>query len=246
MVEHRVAAGEHRHAQVVLDRQRADREYQRDARDVAHVEALDADVRQQEEQRAARGACERVQLLAEDERHDVDADVAQHAAEHGRYHPEEDRAPPRAVAVDDRLLHADHHEDRYRDRVEDEPRYLAADEAPSEQPDRHDRDARRREVERVGQPERLHLHEHVAQRAAADGGDYADDARAEPVEALCAGQAHARHRPRERSYEFERPYEDVYSVCHVRHCGFLLRPLVAVYYSIKLDDGSCKPRGNMR
>ena len=110
MVEDRFLPGEDRDAPVVLDREGAYREDERNARYVARDEVFDADVRQHEVERTARRARHCVQLLAEDEGHFVDADVADDAAEDSRDDAEEDRAPPRPVAVHDRLLDADHHE----------------------------------------------------------------------------------------------------------------------------------------
>ena len=98
-------------AEVILDRERADYEDDCNAGDVADVDALDADEWQQEVEHAARGAGESVELLAEDERHFVDADVAQYAAGNRR-DDAEDYCAPRLVAVQYRLVKPDHHEER--------------------------------------------------------------------------------------------------------------------------------------
>ena len=96
---------------MVLDCERADYEDDCNTCDVADVDALDAGKRQQEVEHAARGAGERIELLAKDKRHFVDADVAQYAACHRRHNAEDYRAP-RVVAVQYRLVEPDHHEER--------------------------------------------------------------------------------------------------------------------------------------
>ena len=217
VVEGGAVAGEDGDAEVVLDRERADYEDEREPRDVADVDALDADERQQEVEHSARGAGERVELLAEDERHFVDADVAQDAASYRRHHAEDYRAP-RLVAVQYRLVEPDHHEERNGDCVEDKPRDLSADEAPPEEPNRDYRERRHDDVGRIGHPERLDAEQHVSQRPAAGGGDEADHARTEPVEALYACEPHARDRARKGADELEHAHEDVdfiRKVCHV-------------------------------
>ena len=135
VVEGGAASGEDGDAKTVLDRERADYEDERKTCDVADVDALDTNERQEEVEYTARGAGERVELLAEDERNFVDADVAQYAACHRRHYAE-DYCAPRLVAVQYRLVEPDHHEERNRDRVEYEPCDLSADEAPPEEPDR--------------------------------------------------------------------------------------------------------------
>ena len=127
-------AGEDGDAETVLDCERADHEDDCNAGDVADVDALDANERQEKVEYSSRGAGERVEFLAEDERHFVDANVAQDAACDRRHHAEDYRAPW-LVAVQYRLVESDHHEERDRNRVEDEPRDLPADEAPPEEPD---------------------------------------------------------------------------------------------------------------
>ena len=209
---------------MVLDCECADYEDDCNTCDVADVDALDAGKWQQEVEHAARRACERVEFLAEDERHFVDTDVAQYASGNRRHYAEYYRAP-RLIAVQYRLVEPDHHEERNRDRVEYEPCDLPADEAPPEEPDRDYRERGHDDVGRIGHPEGLDAQQHVAQRSAACRGDEADYACAEPVEALYACETNARDRARKGADELEHAHEDfdfVRKVCH----GVLRRQIV--------------------
>ena len=144
-MERRSVSGKDRYAKVVFDRKRANDEYEHNADDVADVEALHADKGKKEIEQPSGGTCARIKLLAEDERHFVDADVAHDAAENRRHHAQDDCAP-RLITVENRLVQANDHEKGDGDGVEEKPGDLSADEPPSEQAYRNNRQRRRRQI----------------------------------------------------------------------------------------------------
>ena len=137
---------------------------------------------------AAGDAGHGVDLLAKDEGHLVDEDVADDSAcgpgdaAHGDGSPE-------GEAHLESLLDADDVEEGKANGVEDEPGVLLADEVLAEDDDPEEGDEAADDVDAVGEPEGTDAKHEVAYGAAADGCGHAYDEGSEPVETL--GGCHA-------------------------------------------------------
>ena len=145
-----------------------------------------------------------VKLAAEEQRHVIAQDVAQDAANAAGDHARDDDVDRGQTEIE-RDIAADDREDHEPDGVENQ------EDAP--QPmhdaghgDRHQRGARRdHEIFRMADPgQRVVTEEHVAHRPAAERGDGAEQADADPVHAAPARRERSRHRLRDDGDEIER------------------------------------------
>jgi hypothetical protein len=188
---------ENRHTQMVFDRKRTYHKNTYDADDAANAR-IDPERQKYKVEKTARSACKSVNLLTENERDLIDADVTQHTAENGRYDTHYDSLPPAdkraGLLGGNHLLHAYDHKNRNRNRIEHKPGYLLGNDASAEKRNSQHGKKRRNQVTGVFHPKRRFLHKDIAQGPPAESGYESDHIRPEPVEVLDAGHAHAGYR----------------------------------------------------